>query len=747
MTIIRGTYFYIHLDTNKYTVKPTGEQVRNSINSNLVNGRRELLADHFFDAVTNGQTFVPSTFAGSRKLANWNGQQIIALDFDDKDTTINAITKLATENNLHWNFGYKTFSHTEEHHRFRLIFILDKIITDIDQMKLIANYYKEIFPTADPTSFDLVHIFFGGPTDSGFKNGIDWDTTRTSTDKLIVAAQSATGRPTTPSNTNTSQVNWDVVQDDPGQPDKEDWKLASTNRNENLLKVLRSLANQFNLDSEQDKSFFRGTAFHIAKQIVPDQGTPGMEFPDHEIHSVISQVIKYAEQSEMKPSFKYLFTSQNNEVNGKDDSHMEKTLAENAMNYFIRPDVETIVPFDGKSYDVLGSQIDPYRALNKLQDLYPSRSNKQLEEVRGRLKMILGIDETLDDLVAFNNCVVDLRTGEQLPFDPLLNVRKRINFDYNPANTELDETFLDWCSNIFGSVEEGKKVISQMVGSLLTSNKLFKQMIIVQGKAGSGKSVLQELLKLIIPNKFAVGTQVNKLESRFTASELKNAYMAFQDDANSQLFTMTSILKSIVTGNEIRTEGKYVQGETNRINALIIANFNDIPTVPGANKPEVYDRLVILKWPQSVYRGTENEIIDFHKVLGSDENIEVLLVLAVKEIIESIQNNSTFFYETEKMVADKKEWSQSAVEPFENIVEDFSMTEELGTPRAEVYEYYCTELKTRFPDNKPLSEHKFWANMKEQFPLLKAKQKRLDKEIIRVTNVTCPSPASKYRIM
>ena len=108
-----------------------------------------------------GCTFSPAIYDGKRKKDNYAGQQLIALDFDD-GVSFAEIKERAELYMLPILFAYKTFSYTEEHEKFRVVFALSDIIFDLFTSEVIISMFMEIFKECDKACKDGSRMFFGG---------------------------------------------------------------------------------------------------------------------------------------------------------------------------------------------------------------------------------------------------------------------------------------------------------------------------------------------------------------------------------------------------------------------------------------------------------------------------------------------------------------------------------------------------------------------------------------------------------
>lgn len=155
----------IILDTVDYSSKPSGREI-GLINNRIIRCNPvEINAAKLAEEVTKGKTFIPATFksiGGSikRSKANWESQQVIALDFDEGLTLDEAINDVFFKQ--HAAFLYTTFRHKESHHKFRVVFALDKPLNQYKDFEYIIDSLLERYPQADRACRDGSRLFFGG---------------------------------------------------------------------------------------------------------------------------------------------------------------------------------------------------------------------------------------------------------------------------------------------------------------------------------------------------------------------------------------------------------------------------------------------------------------------------------------------------------------------------------------------------------------------------------------------------------
>lgn len=110
--------------------------------------------------LSHGCTFKPALLTGT-KSKDFVSQEVFALDFDD-GIMIDEALKRCEKLNLIPAFGYTSFSHKPEHHKFRLVFRCNNVITDDTVRDKIQLSLMAAFPECDIRCKDISRLFFGG---------------------------------------------------------------------------------------------------------------------------------------------------------------------------------------------------------------------------------------------------------------------------------------------------------------------------------------------------------------------------------------------------------------------------------------------------------------------------------------------------------------------------------------------------------------------------------------------------------
>ncbi|MHC5779453.1 hypothetical protein [Nostoc sp.] len=106
-----------------------------------------------------GHTFIWSYLEGGLTANNFVSSSLLVLDFDNKiakESTVDSrhisiaqVLTRACEYSLEFCFAYTTLSHSDTTHKFRLVFQLQKTVTDVNQFKLLIGQLFVVFPEVD----------------------------------------------------------------------------------------------------------------------------------------------------------------------------------------------------------------------------------------------------------------------------------------------------------------------------------------------------------------------------------------------------------------------------------------------------------------------------------------------------------------------------------------------------------------------------------------------------------------------
>lgn len=156
----------LHIDKVGYKNKKLVKQNVGAIKNRVQNSKPIVIsADEFVKAIEDGKTFSPAIMKGTKRN-DFIEQQIFPIDIDNNNENLPILQiqdaiNICNKNNLPLAFYYPSFSHTEEKPKYRLVFVLDKVITNREERNLIMNNLCSLFEQADKSCINEDRIFYG----------------------------------------------------------------------------------------------------------------------------------------------------------------------------------------------------------------------------------------------------------------------------------------------------------------------------------------------------------------------------------------------------------------------------------------------------------------------------------------------------------------------------------------------------------------------------------------------------------
>ena len=172
---------YTYFDNEKFTHKPNSSEIGKIKNRINIEEAGSFPIKDIKEMIIAGQTCIPSAIKSKKDwIDGENHYQMFMIDFDnttiiekekvnltiddEKHITIDTIIKHCKEINLIPTFIYTTFSHSENQHKFRLVYVLDEPISSKVEIESVYSWFKEIFKDyhIDNAATDIARPFFGG---------------------------------------------------------------------------------------------------------------------------------------------------------------------------------------------------------------------------------------------------------------------------------------------------------------------------------------------------------------------------------------------------------------------------------------------------------------------------------------------------------------------------------------------------------------------------------------------------------
>lgn len=270
-------------------------------------------------------------------------------------------------------------------------------------------------------------------------------------------------------------------------------------------------------------------------------------------------------------------------------------------------------------------------------------SSKRTEVLKYLNIKILKNASTLyhEDLIAFENGILDLNSGELLPFSPDYIILNKIPWDYVPG--AYDKTADDTMNRICSGNQDIRMLLEEMVGYCFYRSNKFRKSFILTGKGKNGKSTFLKMLRYALDKDSddnVSSLDLNDLNDRFSKVRLYGKLANIGDDISEDDLhgKGISIFKKAVTGEAFTVEFKGQDGFDMKSYATLIFAANTIPRFSGSGLTAIKDRLVIIPFDARFTKDGDNYNPNIIKDLMSQSAIEYLIRLGVQGLQRIIQN-------------------------------------------------------------------------------------------------------------
>ena len=226
-------------------------------------------------------------------------------------------------------------------------------------------------------------------------------------------------------------------------------------------------------------------------------------------------------------------------------------------------------------------RVDMHREIYKV---FPYILSAKLREIRLVLTtMIPKLDMANEqhrakDLVPFNNGVYNIEDGSFKSYSEYEDYYffRQVPHDYvkNPPVPELLEDFLE-CST--AGDRELRTMLLEMAGACFHDDIRLRGCFILVGDKAKGKSTFLNFLRNVNGMRNSAAVKIHEFLESFMLSNLLNKTANFGDDIAADYIKETSVLKSIITGDNVTVNVKYHKPVTTHLTATQVFTANALP--------------------------------------------------------------------------------------------------------------------------------------------------------------------------
>jgi putative DNA primase/helicase len=333
-----------------------------------------------------------------------------------------------------------------------------------------------------------------------------------------------------------------------------------------------------------------------------------------------------------------------------------------------------------------GVYIPGYEPIEKLMlDEIPSLTKTKRNEVLDYLRIRAEEKPTAElHLIPFKNGIYNLNTNQLEPFSPQHIITNKIPWNYNPdAKSDLVDSVLDKLSCGDADI---RYALEEVAGACLYRSAAIGggMAAILVGDKYNGKSTFIHMVESMLGKGNYSAVDAGDLGKRFITSMLYGMLANIGDDISNGYIGDTSILKKLITGEEVQAEEKGQKPFNFVSNAMHIYAANDIPHMKDPTGA-VLRRLLLIPLNGKFTKETPDYDPFIKYKLGQAEHMEYFIQLALDGLADVLENKVF-------TVPTKAEQQKASFEVENNpvlaFIEDAGKESIVNEPTTEVYKRY-----------------------------------------------------------
>lgn len=315
----------------------------------------------------------------------------------------------------------------------------------------------------------------------------------------------------------------------------------------------------------------------------------------------------------------------------------------------------------------------------------PNLKKMQRREVLDYMELIVEEKQPSEaNLIAFNNGVYDIMTGELKPFSTEIVITNKIPWDYDPdAYSELADSTLNKLSCGDSAI---RALLEECIGYCFYRRNELGKAFILTGDKSNGKSTFLDCVKAILGEKNISALDLKELGDRFNTSMMFGKLANIGDDIGDDFLqgSQVSIFKKIVTGNRIKAERKGQDPFEFNPFIKLLFSANDIPRMKDKTGA-VLRRLIIIPF-NATFGKSDPDYDPFIKYkLIERDSIEYFIRLGVEGLKRVIINDE--FTKSTKVQNQLNEYEEEN-NPIIAFIADSGIDMIENEPTNEVYKRY-----------------------------------------------------------
>lgn len=265
----------------------------------------------------------------------------------------------------------------------------------------------------------------------------------------------------------------------------------------------------------------------------------------------------------------------------------------------------------GISQDIVKAEISKVIEDAKKEGVRPTRGRLEsvLELVRLKISAPNELWDADSDLLPCKNGVLHIPSRTLHEHDPKYHFTTRLDYDYDP-----DADASNFKQALYSSIPDAAEMVQEFFGYTLTTDTRYESAIWFFGPPGSGKSTILLGLQVMLGPRAGLLGLNDIVHSRFALTNLIGKTLVFSTEQPQSFISATHIINAIISGEPIEIDRKFKEPMIITPYAKIAWAMNELPRIDGASNG-IYRRLMLVRFSP---RAKEEQDIDLKEKIKKE---------------------------------------------------------------------------------------------------------------------------------
>ncbi|WP_288845829.1 phage/plasmid primase, P4 family [uncultured Fructobacillus sp.] len=278
--------------------------------------------------------------------------------------------------------------------------------------------------------------------------------------------------------------------------------------------------------------------------------------------------------------------------------------------------------------------------------------------------------EKRKSFASFKNTAVDGETMEFVPNSPKLYLLGGFDFEIKKGNCDKTKALFE---SILG---ENSPFMIEYVGSMFhRTYRPFQYMVIIQGKAGSGKSYLAELIRNILGKEMTTSLSLEQIsQDKFMTANLLGSYANIKSDLNNDFIPSFEVINNLTGSDSLQVQFKGENSFAFVNHAKLLFTANEAPAIKV--NEGIRRRVKILNSKAPKHVTAKNEETDYSQYM---EERSAFAYYAMHSYMKATERGEMSLTEDIRKTTD--EWFVKG-DDIENWVNEHFLSDNTSRPRS-----------------------------------------------------------------